>query len=55
MEWLFGRRMTPEEQLKKNQRALNKVTQLSLRPGQACQTLNFYILTGYEGAGQGKG
>ena len=24
MEWLFGRRMTPEEQLKKNQRALNK-------------------------------
>ena len=26
MEWLFGRRMTPEEQLKKNQRALNKVT-----------------------------
>jgi len=25
MEWLFGRRMTPEEQLKKNQRALNKV------------------------------
>ena len=24
MEWLFGRKMTPEEQLKKNQRALNK-------------------------------
>jgi len=24
MDWLFGRRMTPEEQLKKNQRALNK-------------------------------
>merc|ERR1719490_697021 len=24
LEWLFGRRMTPEEQLKKNQRALNK-------------------------------
>jgi charged multivesicular body protein 2A len=24
MEWLFGKRMTPEEQLKKNQRALNK-------------------------------
>eukprot|EP00092_Neocalanus_flemingeri_P013195 GFUD01014221.1.p1 GENE.GFUD01014221.1~~GFUD01014221.1.p1 ORF type:complete len:220 (-),score=84.79 GFUD01014221.1:377-1036(-) len=24
MEWLFGRRMTPEEQLKKNQRALTK-------------------------------
>ena len=25
MEWLFGRRMTPEEMLRKNQRALNKV------------------------------
>lgn len=24
MDWLFGRRMTPDEQLKKNQRALNK-------------------------------
>merc|ERR1712107_670416 len=24
MEWLFGRRMTPEEMLRKNQRALNK-------------------------------
>ena len=25
MEWLFGRRMSPDEQLKKNQRALTKV------------------------------
>lgn len=24
MEWLFGRKMTPEEMLRKNQRALNK-------------------------------
>ena len=24
MEWLFGRRMTPDEMLRKNQRALNK-------------------------------
>lgn len=24
MEWLFGHRMTPEEMLRKNQRALNK-------------------------------
>lgn len=24
MEWLFGKRMTPEELLRKNQRALNK-------------------------------
>lgn len=24
MEWLFGKRMTPEEMLRKNQRALNK-------------------------------
>lgn len=24
LEWLFGRRMTPEEMLRKNQRALNK-------------------------------
>ena len=24
MEWLFGRRMTPDEMLGKNQRALNK-------------------------------
>ena len=24
MDWLFGRRMTPEEMLRKNQRALNK-------------------------------
>lgn len=24
LEWLFGRRMTPEEMLKKNQRVLNK-------------------------------
>lgn len=24
MEWLFGRRMTPEEMLRQNQRALNK-------------------------------
>ena len=28
MEWLFGRRMTPEEQLKKNQRALTKVSRI---------------------------
>ena len=25
MEWLFGRKMTPDEMLRKNQRALNKV------------------------------
>ena len=31
MEWLFGRRMTPEEQLKKNQRALNKVARVVVR------------------------
>lgn len=24
MEWLFGKRLTPEEMLRKNQRALNK-------------------------------
>lgn len=24
MEWLFGKRVTPEEMLRKNQRALNK-------------------------------
>ena len=24
MEWLFGKRITPEEMLRKNQRALNK-------------------------------
>ena len=24
MDWLFGRRMTPDEMLRKNQRALNK-------------------------------
>lgn len=24
MEWLFGKRLTPEELLRKNQRALNK-------------------------------
>jgi charged multivesicular body protein 2A len=24
LEWLFGKRMTPEEMLRKNQRALNK-------------------------------
>lgn len=24
LEWLFGRKMTPEEMLRKNQRALNK-------------------------------
>ena len=24
MEWLFGRKMTPDEMLRKNQRALNK-------------------------------
>lgn len=24
LEWLFGRRMTPDEMLRKNQRALNK-------------------------------
>lgn len=24
MEWLFGRKMSPEEMLRKNQRALNK-------------------------------
>lgn len=24
MEWLFGKRMTPEEMMRKNQRALNK-------------------------------
>lgn len=24
MDWLFGRKMTPEEMLRKNQRALNK-------------------------------
>ena len=27
MEWLLGRRMTPGEQLKKNQRALNMAMQ----------------------------
>ena len=25
LEWLFGRKMTPDEMLRKNQRALNKV------------------------------
>ena len=26
LEWLFGRKMTPDEMLRKNQRALNKVS-----------------------------
>ena len=25
LEWLFGRKLTPDEMLRKNQRALNKV------------------------------